>query len=156
MVGKFVIKNAAIEDMKEVFDLSNDELVRQSSFSKEKIEWKNHQIWFKNKLKDTNCIFYIINVNKGFLGYVRLDKENNDWIITIHLKSDFRGKGFGTKILKEICNLNKDKKIIAFVKEKNQASYKSFLNVGFKKMQLINKCNESFYKLEKINEYNCD
>lgn len=149
MVEEFEIKLATIEDMKDVFDLSNDDLVRANSFNQEKIEWKNHQKWFEQKLNDKNCIFYIFRgFQNTFLGYVRLDNDNEKWIITIHINPDFRCKGYGTNVLKNVVELNKDKKMIAFVKENNLASYNSFLKAGFKLIELIKKDNEKIYKLE--------
>lgn len=148
MVEEFEIKLATIKDMKAVFDLSNDKQVRANSFNTAKIEWKSHKNWFKNKLEDENCIFYILIFQNEFLGYIRLDKENEEWIITIHLSPKFRGKGMGTKALKKVCDINKNKKIIAFVKEKNQSSYKSFSNAGFKIVESFDRNNEKVYKLE--------
>ena len=42
MAEKFQLRLANIDDMKNVFDLSNDDLVRQNSIHSEKIEWENH------------------------------------------------------------------------------------------------------------------
>lgn len=150
MVEEFEIKIATISDMKAVFDLSNDELVRANSFNQEKICWEDHQIWFKSKLDDfKKSIFYVIKSNdENLVGYVRLDNENDNWIITIHLSKMYRGKGFGKKIIEAVCNLNEDKNIIAFVKETNIASYQSFINAGFNTVELVKKENENFYKLE--------
>lgn len=149
MVEEFEIKLATIENMKAIFDLSNDASVRENSFNQEKIEWSEHQIWFKKKLEDKNCIFYVIkNSLNIFVGYVRLDNKNGNWTITIHLTPESRGKGYGSKILKNIVELNQNKKIIACVKEKNVASYKSFLHAGFRDAELVTDEKESFYKLE--------
>lgn len=149
MVEEFEIKFATFEDMRDVFDLSNDEVVRANSFNQEKILWKNHQFWFNQKLNDESCVFYVIKTAQNdFLGYVRLDAKDNKWIITIHIKKNYRGKGYGTKILKKIVELNKNEKLIAFVKEKNLSSYNSFLKSGFTKNELINKNNEKFYQME--------
>ncbi len=149
MAEEFKIELAKIEDMKNVFDLSNDELVRQNSFNQEKINWDNHQAWFQNKINDENCIFYSVkSFENDFVGYVRLDNENDEWILTIHLNQNYRGKGLGAKILNKVIEINKTKKIIAFVKEKNLSSYHSFIKVGFKLRKLINKNSEKTYELE--------
>lgn len=149
MVEAFELKLATIESMKNIFDLSNDELVRQSSFNQEEINWEKHQNWFKNKISDKNSLFYIVqNIENIFMGYIRLDKESNKWIVTIHLKEEFRYKGFGVQILKKICILNADKCIIAFVKEKNRPSYNSFIKAGFKKIELCMINNEKYYRLK--------
>lgn len=155
MVEEFEIKLATIEDMKDVFDLSNDKLVRANSINTEQIKWENHQIWFKNKTNDENCIFYTLNsLNNGFIGYVRLDKEDRKWVLTIHLLPNYRGKGLGSKILETICTLNSNKCIIALVKENNLASLKSFKKAKFRETDFVFIKNERYHKLEY--EYNCN
>lgn len=154
MVEEFSIRLAKNEDMEDVFNLSNDETVRVNSINPELIIWENHITWFKNKINDKNSIFYIINdPENNFMGYVRLDKDE-DWVLTIHLMSEYRGKGFGKKILKTICTLNNDKCIIALVKENNLPSVKSFEKANFKKYDLISINEERYHKLKY--ERNCD
>lgn len=149
MLEKFEIKLATIEDMKSVFDLSNDELVRANSFNQEKIIWDDHQKWFEKKINDENSVFYIVNnLNNIFMGYVRLEKEKEDWILTIHLRGEYRGKGLGKEILETICSLNSEKCIIAFVKEKNLPSVNSFEKANFENINLVSINNERYYKLK--------
>lgn len=137
MVEEFIIKFAAIDDMKDVFDLSNDDLVRQNSFNQEKIDWENHQKWFKNKLRDENCIFIIIrDFNNNLISQIRFDKINDaEGDISISISPDFRGKGYGTKVLKavseKIISEQKIKKINAYVKNENIASKTIFEKAGY-------------------------
>lgn len=151
MVEEFEIKLATIEDMKDIFDLSNDSVVRANSINPEPIAWESHIKWFNSKIKDKNSKFYVIKVTNNFIGYSRLDKDE-DWLLTIHLKNEYRSKGFGRKILETICHLNKDKTIIALVKEKNLASLRSFEKANFQKFDLILINNERYHKLK----YECD
>jgi len=154
MVEEFVIKLATLEDMKDVFNLSNDSVVRMNSINPEPIIWENHINWFKNKIKDKNSIFYIINDSlNNFMGYVRLDRED-DWVLTIHLKNEYRGKGLGQRILQKICTLNADKCIIALVKENNLASLNSFKKAEFRETDFVFIRNERYHKLKY--ECNCN
>lgn len=153
MVEEFEIKLATIEDIKDVFELSNDELVRANSINPEPIFWENHVNWFNNKIMDKDSVFYIVNNSKNdFMGYVRLDKNESNWVLTIHFKNEYRGKGFGKKTLRTVCNLNKDKYIIALVKEKNLPSLISFEKANFKKVDLIFINDERYHKLK----YECN
>lgn len=137
MVKEFEIKLATINDMKDVFDLSNDELVRANSFNQEKIEWKNHQIWFKKKLNDQNCIFYIIrDSEQNLVSQSRFDKiSSTECDISISVAPLFRGKGYGAKILKlaseKITSEQGVKKINAYVKIVNEASKIIFEKAGY-------------------------
>ena len=137
MAEEFKIELAKIEDMKNVFDLSNDELVRQNSFNQEKINWDNHQAWFQNKINDENCIFYLIkDLTNKLIAQVRFDKSNqNEGEISISVSSGFRGKGYGVKSLKNcsdkiVSNLM-TRKIIAYVKPENIASRSIFEKSGY-------------------------
>ncbi len=57
------------------------------------------------------------------------------YIVTIHVKEEFRGKGIGTKLLIDVsCILSKKFKnilIYAYIKKENIASKKSFLKAGY-------------------------
>ena len=136
MVKKFEIKLATIDDMKSVFDLSNDDLVRANSFNQEKINWENHKQWFNEKLNNKNCIFYMIKDYKNnLISQVRLDKNADEGDISISISSEFRGKGYGVKILKyaseKFLSEAKIKKINAYVKPTNKASKAIFEKAGY-------------------------
>jgi len=136
MVEEFKIELATIDDMKAVFDLSNDEQVRVNSFNTEKIKWENHQNWFKNKLNDKNFVFYLVKTfDNNLIAQVRFDISSDEADISISIAPDFRGKGYGSKILKKASNKiikdSKIKKINAFVKTKNIASQKVFEKAGY-------------------------
>lgn len=137
MVEGFKIKLAKIEDMKEVFELSNDNLVRSNSFNQKKIDWEDHKIWFKNKIKDKNCIFYLVkNTDNNLISQIRIDKINpNEGDISISIAPLFRGKGYGANILKlvseKVTSEKNIKKINAYIKNENIASKKMFEKAGY-------------------------
>jgi len=137
----FKIKLAEEIDIMNIFYLSNDPIVRKNSFNQENILLSKHKTWFKNKIKSKDSIFYVLkSLNEDFMGYIRFDRDNLDsnlaYIVTIHLKEEFRGKGIGTKILSDASSMlsNKYKKVLiyAYIKKKNIASIKSFLKAGYK------------------------
>ncbi|MCF7800170.1 GNAT family N-acetyltransferase [Candidatus Babeliales bacterium] len=135
----FKIRLVKKEDVKNIFDLANDLIVRQNSFHPEFISWQDHVKWFEEKITSKNCIFYIIeDQENNFIGQVRFDKILRDqdvYLIGISIAEEFRGKGLGSLILKEVSNkLIKDykaRKIIAHIKEDNKVSIRSFLSVGY-------------------------
>lgn len=131
MAQEFSIRLAKIEDMKNVFDLSNDGTVRQNSIHTEKIEWGNHIKWFNSKLNSKDCIFYVAYENKDFVGYCHLHLEDGEWIVTIHISKNMRHKGYGKKLLQYVCRENLDKSIISYVKVKNIPSYNLFKKNNF-------------------------
>jgi sugar phosphate isomerase/epimerase/L-amino acid N-acyltransferase YncA len=125
-------------DMRHVFELSNDPIVRQSSINSEPIIWDNHVLWFQNKLNDEQSHFYVIkNKEHDFVGYVRFDKEQDTpaYVITIHLASEYRGKGLGSSLISQasrlVCQTTGIKNIYAYIKETNTPSIKSFTKAQY-------------------------
>ena len=137
-------------DLQDVYTLSNDTVVRLNSINKEHIEWESHVRWFNEKLNSKDTVFYILEYDCDFAGYCRLDKdrEKNFWVITIHLGSKYRHKGFGAFFISNVCQKNSDKNIISYIKYGNLASYKLFINSKFvfKKFVFFN--NEKYYLME--------
>lgn len=134
MAEKFDIKLATIDDMKAVFELSNDMSVRQNSFNSDKIDWDLHKTWFENKIKNENYLFFVIKTEQNqLISQVRFDKTDNT--ISISIAENYRGQGYGTKILKQvsdkILNEYKVKKINAYVKIENIISQRIFEKSGY-------------------------
>ncbi|MCK4650921.1 GNAT family N-acetyltransferase [Candidatus Babeliales bacterium] len=123
--------------MMDIFNLSNDLIVRKNSFNQENIELQDHIRWFTNKINSDDCIFYVAKSKKNdFIGYVRFDKENEkEYVITIHLSKEFRGRGLGYKIIKDTSNLFFEDCVAdiihAYIKKDNHASLKSFLKCRY-------------------------
>lgn len=155
----FVIKLADENDLIDVYNLSNDTVVRNNSFNSETILFENHIKWYKNKINSLNSVFYIIrNIDQSFIGQVRFEKEsNNNWIISISISDKYRGGGLGSKILKESINKffenHSPSKIFAYIKKNNESSLKSFSKSLFSIVseEIIN--NIESYKLMYINEF---
>lgn len=135
MVEEFEIKLAQIEDMKDIYDLSNDDLVRANSFNQEKIQWEDHQKWFKNKLEDEKSLFYVIRNDSDLIAQIRFDMNDEDAEISISIAPNFRGKGLGANLLKitseKVISEKEAKKIIAYVKNDNAASKTIFEKAGY-------------------------
>lgn len=128
------IRLAALGDIKEVFNLSNDKNVRRNSIHNETIIWEDHIKWFNEKISSYKDLFYIFEIDNEFLGYCRLDKKDEEWVISIAIKEDFRNKGYGKQIIKKVCKLNNEKDITAYVKKSNQSSLQMFLACNFQKI----------------------
>lgn len=137
----FKIELATRNDIENVFNLSNDILVRKNSFNSYDIKWKDHQRWFKKKTSNEESIFFVVKKvdDNEFIGQVRFDiesKNEGSYVIAISLVKKVRGKGLGTKILREVSKKVIDnfnvKKIVAYIKNKNKASLKCFINCDYK------------------------
>ncbi|WP_167483104.1 GNAT family N-acetyltransferase [Leptospira noumeaensis] len=136
----FHLRPVSISDCELLFGWVNEPEVRKNSFDSKPIEWKNHLVWFENKIKDKNSIILILESEKKPIGQIRFDKENKTKTYRIDFSVDarYRGKGLGNHIIKLGCEylenqLLKNKiSLIGEVKTENIASQKSFLSNGFK------------------------
>jgi RimJ/RimL family protein N-acetyltransferase len=136
---KLSINLASEKDIKDIFDLSNDSIVRQYSIHTNQINWDDHIAWFSNKIKAQDCIFFVIrDEQNNFVGQVRFDCDSKNFmtcIVSISVSKDFRSKGLGKIILnrasiKLFSDFDFDR-IIAYIKKDNQPSINLFSKVGY-------------------------
>jgi len=126
------------EDMKRIFDWSNDEDVRKNSFSCKKISLQDHKKWFENKMNDANyhILFYV--EEEKYIGLVRLAIVGENAIISYLISKDYRGKGYGKSMIKKLEQYVKEnnlaKHLIAEVKHSNVASQRIFEKLGYIKV----------------------
>ena len=140
----FNTRLARFDDIKNVFELSNDKDVRKNSLNKEYIKWENHVIWFKDRLLNP-LPFYIIEDNRqNFIAQVRFKKKNGNVFISLSILKSCRGKGLSTKIIKECTKKSNFKKVYALIKSSNIQSQKAFIKAGYIKddIKIIN--NETY------------
>lgn len=57
------IRLANINDIKDVFMLANDDIVRANSINTSKIKYDEHERWFKDKISSKDTIFYVLEVD---------------------------------------------------------------------------------------------
>ena len=132
-----IIRLVEPEDIKPIFELSNQDSVRKHSINKAKISWAKHVKWFNTVIKSGDVIFFVItNITNDILGQVRFNLENNGATISISVDETIRGKGLATRITSECISKmlaeNRDiNKIIAFVSKENIPSTKLFKRLGF-------------------------
>ncbi|WP_209121610.1 UDP-2,4-diacetamido-2,4,6-trideoxy-beta-L-altropyranose hydrolase [Alkalihalobacillus sp. BA299] len=148
MKDYFYLRDIKEEDIREVFNLSNEDYVRQYSINTQKISWEEHVNWFENIMKSKDNVFYVVtDCTNQFLGQLRYKIENRSAIVSISLCKSITGKGLSNQFLiesiKRISNeRNELKKVIAFVSDKNIASKKLFEKAGF----LLNENNNGMLK----------
>jgi UDP-2,4-diacetamido-2,4,6-trideoxy-beta-L-altropyranose hydrolase len=137
-MDRIKIRNAEEKDREFVWKLSNDPKVRSLSFSSSEIPWKDHVKWFKSKLDDTLCRFFIIENVAGLrIGQARSQKHKNEATVSISIQAEFRGLGYGTRIVSEISkailNENDVSRINALIKPSNKSSINAFQKAGYLK-----------------------
>lgn len=139
-MGKIHFRAANISDAEIYYKWINDKIVRKQSFNSDIIKWDEHFDWFKDKISDPRYYFYIFHNEKNNIGQVRIQKiDNKNSIIGVSIDENFRGYGYGAKILEIACNdhLRKIPDIIinAYIKQENKISKLIFEKAGFNFLQ---------------------
>lgn len=147
-------RKAKMEDLLEVYDWSNDSLVRQNSYDSLEIQIEDHKKWFSKKIEDKNTLFLIALVNNRPAGIVRYEAEANFSVIGILVSKEFRGQSLASEILKESAKLyfkQFNLPVLAYIKKDNKASVKAFEKARYTyfKDEIIKGCISFVYKLEK-------
>ncbi|WP_282018326.1 GNAT family N-acetyltransferase [Salegentibacter mishustinae] len=134
------LRSATFSDVELIFSWANNPFIRQYSFSQEKIQFIDHVKWFLNKIEDSKCKYYILEVNGIAAGSIRFDlDENNEGLISYLLDPVFSGKGLGTFILREgLERLKIDLPFVntvsGYVMPENIASIKIFEKLSFEEV----------------------
>lgn len=130
-------------DMLLVYNLSNDNVVRENSFSTSNIDIREHEEWYKNIITDTNkhllLLFFDDGNNNRFIGQIKYRKEDKNQKhvrIGISITPEFRGKKLSSLLIMMSIDYLINKwigitKIIAEIKASNITSIKSFESCGF-------------------------
>ncbi|MBN3926045.1 UDP-2,4-diacetamido-2,4,6-trideoxy-beta-L-altropyranose hydrolase [Nostoc sp. NMS4] len=135
----FQLRSVQQNDCQLLWEWSNAPEIRAVSFSSKSILWEDHVQWFKSKLINPNCIFYIaINKNNVPIGQIRYDIENYEAIVSMSIDPNFRNQDYGSSLIKLACkklfselDVNR---INAYIKPSNQASIRAFSKAGFQSM----------------------
>lgn len=152
--SKLSFRFATAEDADLYYEWANDELVRANSYNQDKIEYTGHVDWFNRKLKSIYCRFYLFfNNKKEPVGQVRIDKQGDEVIIGISIDSKHRGNSYGVEMLKKASanylHYFSEAEIIAYIKCENNASYRIFIDAGFRNEEIVDMNGFKSYKLHK-------
>lgn len=121
-------------DIDVIYRMSNDPTVRENAFNSRIIPYEDHCKWYNESLLNENRIMYIVEKDKFVIGQIRLDKQENEAVISYAIEKNSRRKGYGKQILdliKREAISNDITVLIGLVKKNNVASRKSFLGNGF-------------------------
>ena len=145
------IRKVKATDLNITHGWANDPNVRRFSFNKNKITLKEHANWFFTTLENSNCEYYLLEVDGQGAGTIRFDIEK-DQIAKINylLDPNFTGRGLGTYLLEEgvkFLQVNRPsvERVYGYVLKENLASVRIFEKLSFKKVSE----NSSELKFEK-------
>ena len=123
-------------DIDLLFEWANDPLTRKNSFHSDMIQYEDHKKWFSRMISDDSVLQYIMMENEIPVGQIRLNLEAEKAEIGYSIAAEYRGRGYGHKILQlikgEIRNKHPEiRKLVARVKPDNEASNRLFISEGY-------------------------
>lgn len=125
------------DDLHPLFELANDRMVRQNSFSTDEISLDEHTNWFNATLRNNARKLFVFFDKERLIGQVRFDvAEDNSAVISISIGAVYRGFGLASclleKALERFHNVDGQvNKVYAYVKTENLASRYAFIRAGF-------------------------
>lgn len=135
-------KFAEESDVDILFSWANNNTVRENSYNSQLIRYSQHVKWFNEKINSGTCDIYIFRNEQNIpVGYVRMEKDitKMEALVGIAVDADERGKGYSGEML-QTASLDFFKRypgynILAFIMKKNVASYRTFINAGYKMLR---------------------
>ncbi|MGG1676525.1 GNAT family N-acetyltransferase [Neobacillus sp. NRS-1170] len=151
MLEDIFLRKVEKNDIVNVFNLSNEDYVREYSLNKEKIEWDEHVKWFEKVLQNDNFFYVVSNKDHEFLGQIRYKVENKNATVSISLSKEIVGKGKSRSLLTESMVLLKKEcpsieNIIAYISKDNVPSQKLFVKANFTLFKEDSNFNQYIYK----------
>lgn len=135
------LRKVSTDDLLFLYNLRNEETVRNASFNSRLIDLKTHKDWFKKKLKDKNQLILIGEINKEKIGQIRFEIKKDHAEVSLAICSSQRGVGYGLQLLAIGCRYAFDnlkiKNIFAHIKPENEASIQTFTKAGFVKAGIV-------------------
>ena len=142
-----IIKEVSLNDSEDIFKWRNNLDTRLMAKNSKEIKKPIHDEWFKEKIVDDNCFFYLGINQKVKIGVVRFDcdAKNKKSEVSINMNPAERGKKisafFLQKCIDKFLQINKYS-LYSTIKKNNYASQKIFL-----------KCNFKFFKSNKSYDF---
>ena len=145
------LRQATFKDWDILLRWRNDPLTRRNSLNSDIIEEEPHKKWLKKSLTEEGVDIYILNDAGKDVGMIRSDfVKLNTYVLSWNIAPEFRGFGYGNKILKTFLD-NNTGNFIAEIKTENIPSIKMVNKLGFEKTDDI-KYTKNMTDLDIIDE----
>ena len=134
-----VSHTVAMQHSQLILDWINSTAAREFSQSQNEISIDEHNIWLRSRiLKGPLEPFWIVSLDKNYVGYVRLDLLNGNrdlFTVSILVLPEFQRAGIGTQILSDALKTtvehNPKSSFRAIIKKNNLGSIQLFQRQGF-------------------------
>ncbi len=131
------LRRANKDDCRDLYEWRNSPSARQNSLDQREIPYEDHVQWFEGSLNNKNRTIYIALEGNKKVGQIRFDLEEiNLAKVSVTVKPEEQGKGYGPKIIEEGSNKYFSETgvsmIRAEIRQENVPSVKAFEKAGYK------------------------
>jgi UDP-2,4-diacetamido-2,4,6-trideoxy-beta-L-altropyranose hydrolase len=146
------LREMSADECELVWTWAKDPETRASSFSNATIPWADHAKWFKGKIEDPHCLYYLARDWKGeAVGQIRYDLDGDQAIVSVSIDRNSRGSGYGAEIIKEasrkVLKESTVELINAYIKTSNVSSLRAFVSAGYKETGITEISGEPAHRL---------
>lgn len=139
MTNEAFLKEAAVEDARQIWEWRNDPHAVAASLNRSEVGWEEHRRWYENVLDDPTRHLLILQSADEALGMVRLDHTgDSEAEVSVNIAPAYRGQGLGILALKLALVWARDngsiKTVIARVRTDNHRSLRAFAAAGFEEV----------------------
>lgn len=128
---KMVLRPAAKTDARNLFNWRNDTVTLQSSRNGDPVAWHDHVDWLLACLKSSNRKLFIAEIEGQPVGTARLEYYDHGCELSWTVAPEYRGKGFGTGIVRLAIDRAEAVDLIAKIKPENESSARIARCLGF-------------------------
>lgn len=128
----FVFRVASLADADVLFAWRNDLATRLNSIDATLISSEHHVAWLKSALQSDTRELLIFEKNGIPIGTVRFDKVAAGWELSWTIAPEFRGAGYGRKMVSLAVTQKPNDEILARIKPSNLASKRIVTGLGFR------------------------
>lgn len=132
------LRKADWDDRHFLFDLRNEPGVRGASFNRRPIALAEHERWFKKRLGERECVFFVAERSGTPIGSIRFDVvSDTDADVNVAVSPSVRGRGYGRFVIRAgtlqfLTERPSIRSVRAYIKPDNRASVRSFTRAGYK------------------------
>ncbi|MCS7071871.1 MAG: GNAT family N-acetyltransferase, partial [Anaerolinea sp.] len=126
----------------------NQASTRRSAFETSVIPWTRHQDWFSQRYADPDTRIYVMCAGELPVGQIRFEKKSARIFIDYSVDEDFRGHGWGRRLVKlgiDMLGDWYDRTLCAEIRPENLASVRVFESLGFRRKDVAS--NKVVYQL---------
>lgn len=125
------------KDVDLIYRWSNDAETRKNSLVTTRVDYENHVKWFKAKVADPGCFFFILYHDDDPVAQLRIQVENNGMgRISYSVAREYRERGYGAYL----CNA-----VVALVKEYAIPVHTVFAELKKENLPIVKIYNRSMY-----------